>query len=525
MIAALILSLALKSTVIAGAGLLCARAVARGASDRANILRATVCLLLALPVVALALPVWELALLPASSAAAPAVPAGPLWQGEIGPVAGVAVEAAMPWPSPMGLAVLVWLVGGLFVSGRLVLGIMTLDRWTSEGQAVTCPAWRAVLDRLCTGRRPRLVTSARLTGPLSWGVPPGTILLDPASLLDPRTADAVLAHELAHLRRGDWLFLVLSRLALALFWFNPLVWVLHAALVARTEEATDAAAVSRVDRQTYAHALVRLASQPAANTALPWSSTAMAGDARSLKKRIDCLMTDHAPHARPLTVAATVAALSLLATPLAALQVTQDPPPPAPAAPAAPPAPPAPVLALAALPPLPAPPAPPAPPRRPQDPPVPPAPPAPPAGARTISYSQATPQERAEVDRARAQARVAREQAEVARAQAEQARAEAVVAREQAAVARQQAAVARQDARRQMAEGAEQMLDGARQMREEATRLEDPAYRAEQIAENRARGQVVTDAELRALGVRLRQQADEMERQAVEMRARAGQMG
>ena len=62
-------------------------------------------------------------------------------------------------------------------------------------------------------------------------------------------------------------------------------------------------------------------------------------------------------------------------------------------------------------------------------------------------------------------------------------------------------------------------------MREEATRLEDPAYRAEQIAENRARGQVVTDAELRALAPSLRQQAEEMELQAVEMRARAGRMG
>lgn len=531
---ALILSLTLKSALIAGAGLVCASGLARRPSDRADILRATVCLLLALPVVTLALPAWELSLLPASAAAAE-VPAGPLWQGEIGPVAGVAVSAAMPWPSPMGLAVIVWILGGLLIAGRLVLGVLTLDRWTSEGQTVTCPAWRAALDRLCTGRRPRLVASARLPGPLSWGVPPGTILLDPASLSDPRTADAVLAHELAHLKRGDWLFLVLSRLALALFWFNPLVWMLHAALVARTEEAADAAAVSRVDRQTYAHALVRLASQPAANTALPWSSTAMAGDARSLKKRIDCLMTDHAPHARPLTVAATVAALSLLATPLAALQVTQDPPPPVPAAPAAPPAPPAPVLAIVPLPPLTAPPAPPPPPRMVQDPPAPPAPPAPPThrlGTRVISYSEATPQERADIDRARAEAGSARQQAEVARAearvartQAEQARAEAVVAREQAAVARQQATVARQDARRQMAEGAEQMLDGARQMREEATRLEDPAYRAEQIAENRARGQVVTDAELRALAPRLRQQADALERQAVEMRARADQMG
>jgi len=91
--------------------------------------------------------------------------------------------------------------------------------------------------------------------------------------------------------------------------------------------------------------------------------------------------------------------------------------------------------------------------------------------------------------------------------------------------AREQAAVARRDAGRQMAEGAEQMLVGARQMREEATRLEDPAYRAEQIARNRERGEVVTDADLRALVPRLRQQADELVRQAVEMQERAGPMG
>lgn len=506
MIPVLILSLALKSALIAGAGLVCAAVLARRSSDRADILRATVCLLLALPGVALALPAWELALLPAG--AAPDVGSAAVWQGEIGPVGGVSIEAAMPWSSSMALVLLPWLAGALFIAGRLVLGVLTLDRWTSEGLVVTCPVWRAALDRLCAGRRPRLIASERLPGPVSWGVPPGIILLDPASLSEPHTAEAVLAHELAHLRRCDWLFLILSRLAVALFWFNPLVWVLHAALVARTEEAADAAAVSCVDRQAYAHALVRRASQPAANTALPWSSTAMAGDARTFKKRIDCLMTNHAPHARPLTVAVTVAALSLVATPLAALQVTQDPPAPPPA-PAAPPAPP--VLVLA---PVPAPPAPPARPRRLQDPPVPPAPPAPPpprSGARVISWSQATPQERAEMERARAQATVAREQAAVARAEAERARAEATVAR--------------RDAGRQMAEGAEQMLDGARQMREEATRLEDPAYRAEQIARNRERGQTVTDAELRALAPRLRQQADELERKAVEMRARAARTG
>ena len=69
-------------------------------------------------------------------------------------------------------------------------------------------------------------------------------------------------------------------------------------------------------------------------------------------------------------------------------------------------------------------------------------------------------------------------------------------------------------ARVQMAQGAVQMRQGAQEMRAEAGRLRDPAYRAKQIAENRARGNVVTDTELRDLAKRLPSQADDLDRQA-----------
>ncbi|HWU14248.1 MAG TPA: peptidase M56, partial [Caulobacter sp.] len=69
-------------------------------------------------------------------------------------------------------------------------------------------------------------------------------------------------------------------------------------------------------------------------------------------------------------------------------------------------------------------------------------------------------------------------------------------------------------ARAQMAQGAVQMRQSAQEMREEAARLRDPAYRAQQIEENRARGHVVTDAELRELSTRLPIQADDLDRQA-----------
>ena len=58
-------------------------------------------------------------------------------------------------------------------------------------------------------------------------------------------------------------------------------------------------------------------------------------------------------------------------------------------------------------------------------------------------------------------------------------------------------------------------------MRREAVRLRDPAYRAEQIARNREQGNIVTDAELIALGPKLVEQAADLDRRAEELAARA----
>ena len=66
------------------------------------------------------------------------------------------------------------------------------------------------------------------------------------------------------------------------------------------------------------------------------------------------------------------------------------------------------------------------------------------------------------------------------------------------------------------------MRQGAREMRAEAARLRDSAYRARQIAENRARGSDVTDAELKALADSLPGQADDLERQADRLAEEAG---
>ncbi|WP_284223838.1 M56 family metallopeptidase, partial [Brevundimonas denitrificans] len=197
---------------------------------------------------------------------------------------------------------------------------------------MTAAAWTAPLAGLAPARRPRLVASSAVGAPLSWGTPPGVVLIGEEQLARPETARAVLAHELAHLQRGDWIFLILSRVALGLFWFNPLVWKLHSALSARSEEAADAVAFGEVDRGTYARALVGLAAD-----FNPPAALGMAGPAETLTRRIACIMKTSVPlRRRPLAMALTVGALIGVATPIAALELT-------PRSPAASPAPVAPV--------------------------------------------------------------------------------------------------------------------------------------------------------------------------------------
>lgn len=552
----LLISLLAKSSLVAGAGLACSRYMTRRPVERVDILRGTVCLLLALPAIMNMLPPLELALLPP-------LPAEPV---VLPPVTGEAPTQLDPdpwWMSPGAITGGLWLLGAALIGGRLAVGLNTLERWTRKGAPVTDPAWLAPIENLSPADRPGLVASDRVSGPLSWGVAPGAILLDPATLAEPRSAPAIMAHELAHLRRHDWIFLILSRLALAIFWFNPLVWRLHAVLAERTEEAADAAAVGSVDRTLYARTLVRLAASP-----VPHGATAMAADAKTLKTRIACLMTDTPDRRRPLTVGLTVTALAIVATPLAAFGLSRQatPIPPVPPAPpaitSAPPAPPAPPAAPAEA-------APPAP----EAPPAPPAPPATPAGPWTYALShrwlsdtdiKAIEDARQQAEHARAEAELARLRAEDVRRIAEDARREveshrgeieaaARIAAEHARLSAEdarrigeQARRAGEDARRageearrngerirvqamqqarvEMTKGAGQMRAGARQMREEAARLRDPAYRAKQIAENRARGNEVTDEELQDVARKLPGQADDLERQAERLASRARDM-
>jgi len=152
----------------------------------------------------------------------------------------------------MTLLLLARLVVGIVFSRRLARSARTIR----EQRVVQCLASRAYASGLDTV--PRAAESELISVPVTVGAFRSTILL-PASWRewDNATLDAVIAHEVSHVARGDALTQRLSLLHRAIFWFSPLAWWLDRHLADLAELASDEAALScGTDRNEYAKTLL-----------------------------------------------------------------------------------------------------------------------------------------------------------------------------------------------------------------------------------------------------------------------------
>ncbi len=125
-------------------------------------------------------------------------------------------------------------------------------------------------------------TSPRVDGPLTWGwLRPRVVL--PAMAWDPGAREAALAHELAHVRRGDWLLHMLTWGVCALFWFHPLVWLTWRRMGDQAELAADDEAVAKgVPPSQLAAVLLGLASHRAPYSSLGAASSSTARRIRAV---------------------------------------------------------------------------------------------------------------------------------------------------------------------------------------------------------------------------------------------------
>lgn len=337
---AMLLGLAWKSIVVAALTLgLLRLARARSAGERSMIAHAGLAALLALPAAMLFLPQWTP--LPADWFAAPAAPATEIMTtggSAIDPApaaTSVPVVAENAGSTPIvfrwgDLAPFLYLLPLLLLSGVMTLAVVRLFAMRARAEILVEGSWLSALAeaqrRMGFKHGTALLVSPELRSPISWGVLRPTIVLSPKAVAASGEAEAIIAHELAHVARLDWAKLLGARVACAVFWFNPLVWMLaRESHQLREEAADDAVLMADIDGPDYATLLVGAARHD--NQGALLAAHGVAPGKHSLKRRITRVL-DGSLKRGPASASWMLMSLVLLAgitAPLAAFSATAKP--------------------------------------------------------------------------------------------------------------------------------------------------------------------------------------------------------
>lgn len=196
----------------------------------------------------------------------PSTANGPSDFGSQGVVArGEALLESWAGAGPFRVLTWVWAAGALVLFGWVVAGLVRVGRRIRRAEPLTETAWadalRAAREEMGVDRPVRLYRSPSVSVPMTAGVLHPTILLPPsaAEWAEGRRR-AVLLHEMAHVKRGDFLTNIAGQLACALHWINPLVWWAARQLRREREQACDDRVLATgVNAPDYSDHLVALA--------------------------------------------------------------------------------------------------------------------------------------------------------------------------------------------------------------------------------------------------------------------------
>lgn len=173
--------------------------------------------------------------------------------------AGSSTGAALPyalWNNTLsfinahaGSLIVVWLMAFSLKSFRLLQDLSGLNLLRKTGTPVNDPYWTGRLQELKSKLQisglVRLSESALLKSPSVSGILKPVILL-PLGLLSQLPADqveAILLHELAHIRRKDYLFNLVQTFLETIFFFNPFIGWISATLRRERENCCDEIAI------------------------------------------------------------------------------------------------------------------------------------------------------------------------------------------------------------------------------------------------------------------------------------------
>jgi beta-lactamase regulating signal transducer with metallopeptidase domain len=111
------------------------------------------------------------------------------------------------------------------------------------------------------GVSPPLYFSSEIGSPVAFGVWKPLILVPESFREMPRDFQrAISCHELWHVRRNDWLFVLLQEVAVAILWFHPAMWWLSSRIQLSREQVIDRLVLKTTgERKSYLDALLQIA--------------------------------------------------------------------------------------------------------------------------------------------------------------------------------------------------------------------------------------------------------------------------
>ena len=246
------------------------------------------------------------------------------------PAMVIDAAAASPFSGQLSrLILLIWVLGALFVVGKLMGGLARLAWVSARSKPVVGGDWAQIALEFCKSlhiaRPVQLLQCADAASmPLTWGMLRPRILL-PASAQEWSAARrrAVLSHELAHIARHDWFVQICAELARGMYWFHPLVWFAGTSLRNESERACDDSVLnSGINASDYASQLLDLA-RTLKNAHRGWSTALAIARPSNLERRFIAMLNpkqNRGGLSRGAGLLTKIAAVCLL-LPLAALRL------------------------------------------------------------------------------------------------------------------------------------------------------------------------------------------------------------
>ena len=208
-----------------------------------------------------------------------------------------------------------WVTGAGISFAQMLIGWLAIARLRREAFPLEVTPQAELLE-----------TTAR-TMPMTCGsIRPAILLPSDAKNWNPERLRMVVLHEMAHVQRRDVATHLLARIALCLYWFNPLAWFAFREFVKERERAADDMVLSAGESgSSYATHLLEIARSMQSSPAWAWSAVTMASKSQlegRLLAILDSNRNRHSP--RRLGILAGAMAILILLVPVAAVHAQSD---------------------------------------------------------------------------------------------------------------------------------------------------------------------------------------------------------